>query len=110
MTAWSNADIAVTNDNGSLVARTALMQVDEAVEIVIPGLENGLFGSRGLDHRPDLFEMSQRCLAQLQQQRHVSAHRLQARPAHHRAAAPAAPDFDELLRLEDSQRLAQRVP
>ena len=85
------------------------MQIDEAIEIIIFGPEHGLFGSRGLDHRPDFFQMSQRGLAQLQQQRHVSADSLEARPAHHRAAASAAPDFDQLLRLEDPQRLAQCV-
>ena len=56
-----------------------VVQCDEGVEILVSGPDGDLFGGRGLDHRPGLFDVGQRRPAQLQQQRHIPAHRLQTR-------------------------------
>ena len=86
------------------------MKGDKGFEVVGPGLGRELFGGRRFDDRAGLFQMSQRGPAQLQQQCHVSGDRVKPRSADDGAAAPATLDLDELLGLENPQRLPQRLP
>ena len=84
-----------------------VVECDEGLEMAGSGQADRLPGRRGFDHRPNLFEMLQRGGAQLQQQRHVPAYRLESGSAYDGPPASPAPDLDELLRLQYPQRLAQ---
>ena len=92
-------------DQGSL----AVVQVDQRGKVGLGGSPGELFGSGCLDERAGLRELGQCRAAYLEQQCDVAADGVDAGPAHHRPTTAAAADLEQRLRLEDAQRLAQRL-
>ena len=65
---------------------------------------------RRLDHQPGLMHLTRPRPPHLQQQRHITNHRPRIRPLHHRPPRPPPPNLNQRLRLQNPQRLPQRVP
>jgi hypothetical protein len=74
------------------------------------GVAGGQVGGQRLEHPPRFQELLVRGAGQLEVERHRAGQVHRRRRADDRPASRPAPDADDPLRLEQAQRLAQRLP